>query len=289
MNNQIGLSFSEKFVHITYVQDNGLTETISTPYPFPFRYDQVFSSENLTILSDLIKSKIEELNIIDPNFSIALPMNYVHTKRIAIPLDSDRDLLQTQVEWEFNDFLSEPVDTFKIINTQIEYAYGVYKEILFVAISKTIISAVANLSSLCPALRGRVGAVSFCREDVLPEENRPENYLVVKIEKEQLNSLLYLSGKYYHAYFDCALKSEENKISSLFEASKKRIQEIHNTLEQLPFVENKELQCFIYGDGLTEELEQLYEKNLSEPVTRLSIADSDQSHSGIEAVKVLQN
>lgn len=289
MNNQIGISFSEKYVHITYFQDDGSTETISAPYPFSFQYDQIFNEDRLISLADLLKSKIEELKIVDPVFSIVLPMNFVHTKRIAIPQDSDRDLLQTQVEWEFNNFLSEPIDTFKIVNTQIEYDYDIYKEILFVAISKTVLSALEKLSQLCQAKLGRVVPLTFLLEDVLPTNNPDTNCLIVKIENANINSLLYLSGKYYHSYLDRAQQSDDNRTQSLFEASKKRIQEIQNTLEQLPFVNNKDLQCFIYGDGLTEELEQLYGDNLSEAVTRLSIAGNNQSHSGIEAVKVLQN
>ena len=289
MNNQIGISFSEKFLHITYVKDDGVTDTISAPYPFSFRYDILFRPENLTALSDLLKSKIDELQIVDPSLSIVLPMNFVHTKRIAIPQDTGRDLLQTQVEWEFNNFLSEPVESFKIVNTQIEYVFDTYKEVLFVAISKSVLSSLEELSQLCQATLGRVVPLTFLIEEILPPEKQGANCLVVKIEKSQINSLLYVSGKYYHSYFDRAQNSEENQAESLFEASKKRIQEIHSTLDQLPFVESKELQCYIYGDGLTDDLERLYGENLSEPVTRLSIAESDQSHSGIEAVKVLQN
>lgn len=289
MNNQIGISFSEKFLHLTYATGDEATESISFPYPFSFSYDKMFVPDNLTALSELLKKKIEELNISEPQLSIALPMNFVHTKRVAIPLDADLDLLQTQVEWEFKNYLSENIDTFKIVNTQMEYVFDTYKEVVFIAIAKEVLSALEQLSHNCQAKLNRVVPVTFLIEDILPEANRQTNCLVVKFEKSQINSLLFIAGKYYHSYFDRAHSNGDKTADSLFGASKERIQEIHNTLDQLPFVENNELICFIYGDGLTSELEKLYSENISDTVKKLSIADQKQSHSGIEAVQVLQN
>lgn len=289
MNNQIGLSFSEKFIHMTYFMKNGKSDTISVPYPFSFSYDKMFIPENVSAISDLLKKKIEELNIEQPQFAIALPMNFVHTKRVAIPSESDLDLLQTQVEWEFTNYLSEAIDTFKIVNTKLEYVFDSYKEVIFLAIAKQVLLALDQLSQKCQAKLNRVVPLTYLIEEMIPETHRHTNCLVVKFEKSQINSLLYISGKYYHSYFDYAQNNGEANADSLVGASKKRIQEIHNTLEQLPFVENTELKCLIYGDGLTTELEQLYIENLSDEVQKLDVSDQKQSHSGIEAVQVLQN
>ena len=78
-----------------------------------------------------------------------------------------------------------------------------------------------------------------------------------------------------------------NREKKLFELSKQRYSDIINTFEQLPFAGDSKPKCFIYGDGLTQQLEKLFYDNFPVPAVKLVSNEKEKSDSGLEAIQVL--
>lgn len=289
MKNQIGISFSEKYLHINFSSEDESAECISVPYPFKFSYSALFDEHNFSALGELINGRIAEREISEPQLSVALPSHFVHTKRVAVPLDTDEDLMREQVEWELKNYLSDGLEAYKILNTGIEYNFDHYKEVVFVAIKKSVLGAIENLSEKCKAILNRVVPVAFLIEGLLAETEQGKNKLVIKIESSQVDSLLFIAGQHYHSYFDAVQKNAKDPLEALLAASKKRIQDIRLTIDQLPFVENGKLDCYVYGDALNPELEKLFAENLSDTVKKLTVSGHERSDAAIEAIRLFQN
>ena len=285
--NQIGISFSESIMHIAYSLNGQVKSITRVPYPFAFSYESLFNEENVTALAEVLKSKINEEQGAELEICVSLPMNYVHIKKIALPTEADSSMIQAQVEWEFKNYLSGDIEQYKIINTQIEFLYETYREVIFVALKKEILKAISLLAEKSEAVLKKVVPVNYLVEEILTEDEKKNNALVIKLENTHINSQLFINGKYYHSYLDNAQDKTTETAQRLFEISKNRFMETENILEQLPFIQDPQLNCYIYGDGLTPPVEKLFKENFTNPVIKLVSTQKEKSDSGLEAIQVL--
>jgi len=285
--NQIGISFSESIMHIANSLDDQIHSVTRVPYPFAFSYENLFSEENIKALAQVLKSKINEAQGTEPEIYVSLPMNYVHIKKIALPPEAESSMIQAQVEWEFKNYLSGDINQYKIINTQIEFLYETYREVIFVALKKEILNAMSLLAEKSETVLKKVVPVNYLVEEILTEDEKKNNALVIKLDNTHINSQLFIDGKYYHSYLDSTQNNTTETEQSLFDISKNRFMETENMLDQLPFIQNPQLKCYIYGDGLTPPVEKLFKENFTNPVIKLVSTQKEKSDSGLEAIQVL--
>ncbi len=289
MNNQVGIAFSDTFLHTAFVRDGNDLKVNTLPYPFEFSYETLFEEGHLGALAQMLTDTIETIEgemSEKPALSVSLPMSYVHLKKIALPLEADTELLQHQAEWEFKNYLSGNIDEYKIINSRTEFVLGNYREIVFLAFKKEIISALQQLAELSNMTLKKIVPVNFLTADILQEKNEL-NALVIRLGKQCINAQLFIDGKYYHSYLDSVKNGSTELEQKLFEISKNRVNTIEEMLKKLPSTQEKKLSFYIYGDGLTPQLEKLFEDQFTDPVIKLQTSQVEQFNSALEAVQVL--
>jgi len=286
MNNQVGIAFSDTFLHTAFIRDGEAIEVKSHPYPFEFSYETLFDENHLNALAQMLNRANESGMSEKPALSVSLPMSFVHLKKIALPLEADEELLQHQVEWEFKNYLSGDLNEYKIINSRTEFILGNYREIVFLAFKKEIINALQQLAELSNMTLKKIVPVNFLTADILQEKN-DLNALVIKLGKQSINVQLFIDGKYYHSYLDSVKNGSTEPEQKLFEISKNRVNTIEEMLQKLPSTQEKKLNFYIYGDGLTPQVEKLFEDQFTEPVIKLKPSQEEQSDSGLEAVQIL--
>ncbi len=286
MNNQVGIAFSDTLLHTAFARDGQDLKIKAVPYPFEFSYETLFEERHLEALARILENAADNETSEETALSVSLPMSFVHAKKIALPLDADAELLQHQAEWELKNYLSGNLEEYKIINTRTEFIQGNYREIVFLAFKKEIISALQQLAELSKMTLKKIVPVNFLTADIL-QENNSENAFVLRLGKQSINSQLFIDGKYYISYIDSVKSGSIDLEQQLFEISKDRINTTEEMLRKLPFTQEKKLSFFIYGDGLTPQLEKQFEDQFTEPVMKLKTAQPEQFGSGLEAVQVL--
>ncbi len=286
MNNQIGIAFSDTLVHTAFARSGAVQKVKSIPYPFEFSYETLFKDEQINTLAAVLAETAENDISENPELSVSLPMNFVHLKKIALPLEADTELLQHQAEWEFKNYLSGPIEEYKIINSRTEFTLGNYREVVFLAFKKEIISALKQLAEKSKMALKKIVPANFLASDIL---NQKEilNALVVKLGKSCINAQLFIDGKYYYSYLDSIKNNSSEPEQRLFEISKNRLNATEELLQKLPFTQEKELNFFIYGDGLSPQLEKLFEDQFTKPVVMLQSLQMGKTNSGLEAIQVL--
>ncbi len=286
MNNQVGIAFSDTFLHIAFARDEETIKIKSLSYPFEFSYETLFDEDHLDSLAQMLNRANESEMSEKPTLSVSLPMNFVHLKKIALSLDADAELLQHQVEWEFKNYLSGNLDEYKIINSHTEFVLGNYREIVFLAFKKEIISALQRLAKSSNMALKKIVPVNFLTADIL-HEKKDLDALVIRLGKQSINVQLFIDGKHFHSYLDSVKNGSVEPEQKLFEISKNRINTIEEMLQKLPSTQEKKLNFYIYGDGLTPQVEKLFEDQFTEPVIKLKPSQAEQSDSGLEAIQIL--
>lgn len=277
MNEHIGISFSESAFVLSEAKGEAIQSVTRIDYPFHFGYDQLFSEKIKQILSEHIqKVKKTETETI----SAVLPLNYTHFKRVALPIESEKDLARIQVEWEFKNYLSGKLSEYKIIYTQTEFLFAGYREWLFLAIKKSVLEALAQLAEQNGLVLQRVVPVNQVISQCLPNKEDPT--LVFKIDSGHLETYLFVNGLFYDSYLDVTRDQQ-----AVVEICKKRYMDVQLTLERFTALTGDMLNCFIYGDGLTPELAKQLQADITGPISRLRSGHETNSENGLEAVEVL--
>ena len=293
MNNLFGISFSESALHIAQSQNGTIESVKSVPYVFPFGYDTLFSEKNVIHLADMVARRKKAGGLDELGLSVSLPLNFAHIKKVALPLQAGPEVTQAQVEWELNNHLSDDLSEYKIINTHTEFEFQSYREVIFIAIKKEILKAISKIAELTESQLKQIVPANFVVEKLLLKNKVTTNSLVIKLEKTVIHSQLFVDNKYYFSYMDSTKtqspNEDEDETQRLFEISKERITHAEKILKQLPFGEQKKLDCFVYGDILTPELEKLFANHFNNPVKKLLSDYQGISNSGLEAVEVLSD
>jgi len=249
--------------------------------------------KNVIHLADMVARRKKAGGLDELGLSVSLPLNFAHIKKVALPLQAGPEVTQAQVEWELNNHLSGDLSEYKIINTHTEFEFQSYREVIFIAIKKEILKAISKIAELTESQLKQIVPANFVVEKLLLKNKVTTNSLVIKLEKTVIHSQLFVDNKYYFSYMDSTKtqspNEDEDETQRLFEISKERITHAEKILKQLPFGEQKKLDCFVYGDILTPELEKLFANHFNNPVKKLLSDYQGISNSGLEAVEVLSD
>jgi hypothetical protein len=303
MRDIFGISFSNIGIHIVYVsqtdENSKLLFVDTLPYPFTFSYDAFFSKENLNKISTLILKQKADKRINDLELFLSLPINFAFIKRIAVPLDVDGTVLHSQIEWGLRKYLPKDLSEYKIIKTDTEYLYNNYKELVVISIDKSIISKLNEFAVNCGASLKQLVLDNFSIENYLNANNvldKSTNQLVFRIEKYNIDTHVFINGKYYLSFLDNLNAPSENYTieEKILELAIERYKQSENLLEQLPFVKQKKLQLFVYGSCLNKKTLKLLTNNFTTKIEELTINKypdiiSNGSSAYIEALGVVLN
>lgn len=284
---QLGLSFSEQYTHLALLKANEVLEIDKFPHPFAFKFENLFTEDHMGKLGAILKQKVQDWQADGAGLAVALPMNFVHVKKVALPADASPELLRTQVEWELKNYLSDAIEAYKIVNTQIVFEYTNYNEHIFLAFKKSIIQHLSNLAESCGLLLQNIVPTSFLVSAALDPELNEQNLMVMRIGKSLIQTHLFIKGKYFYSYLDAIKQNGQMGVQTLFETCNQRIGETSSLLEQLPQAGGGEIACYIYGDNSIDELEAMLHQHVSYPVKKLVSTDKKIFNCGLEANQIL--
>ena len=271
MSDIFSLSFSNSHIKIAHlVQNNDQEELVSLngyDYPFDFKFDRLFESEQIKTLGNIINQQRDRAGIENLSIMVSLPLNYALQKKIALPNDVEQSVINEQVEWELSHYLPGKLTDFKVIMTESSFDFGGYKEVLFICIKKDLIKNISILAQICNGVLNKLVVENTALENYINRRkiiNPARNQILFNIDILQFISHLYFSGKYYNSYSEninpLKTNSFEEKIIKL---SKEQYLTIKNLNEQLPFGKGKELEIFVYGQAFTDALLDKLRNNFS--------------------------
>ncbi|MCD4692778.1 MAG: hypothetical protein K8R79_07685, partial [Calditrichales bacterium] len=126
--------------------------------------------------------------------------------------------------------------------------------------------------------------------------DKSTNQLVFRIEKYNIDTHVFINGKYYLSFLDNLNTPSENYTieEKILELAIERYKQSENLLEQLPFVKQKKLQLFVYGSCLNKKALKLLTNNFTTKIEELTINKypdiiSNGSSVYIEALGVVLN
>ncbi len=271
MTNIFSLSFSNSNFQIAHlIQNDGQAELQSLNsynYPFTFSFDRLFEKQQIDTLGAIIKQQKEKANIDGLSIMVSLPLNYSLQKKIALPIDVEQNVINDQVEWELSHYLPGQLSEYKVIMTDSSFDFSGYKEVLFICINKEIIKNISTLAQLCDGVLNKLLVENLAMENFLNKKNifdPNKNQILFNIDTLQYISHFYFAGKYYNSYSENINPLKSNTfIEKALKLSKEQFLNIKNLNEQLPFGKGKELEIFVYGQALTDELYNTMKENFS--------------------------
>jgi hypothetical protein len=293
MKNKFGISLTSAGINISaFSEAEDGASVISSdiiPFGFDFSYDILFSEENLIKLSASLDRYRDRSGIAQMQINFSIPLNYAHIKRIAVMPGFDAKLLQAQVNWELEHYLPETIGNYKVIKSDQEYDFGSYKEIVVVCIMRSLLEKVKTISSQANMVLNKVLIDHFSIENYLKRFkliNSNKNQIVLRIDPFNVITYLFLKGIYYTHYFDLTdiSNSSISRNDKILELVKDRINQIEIMVEQLPFINDKESELIILGEGLTPGVDKLLTQNLTQRVIPLADSARDSRGSVVESI-----
>lgn len=276
-----GLSFSNSAMQIAHTTKNDdktkLVSVHSFSYPFEFHFDHLFDPDNLNSLAKIILQEKEEKDLSELVLNVSLPLNFAYLKKIALPLDAEHEVTRKQVEWELSHYLPGELSDFKVVMTDSSFTFSSYKEVLFICLNKKIIQNINSIAQLSNTSLSKLIVDSFSVESYLSSNkisNETVNQIVYKVDLLQLITHFFIKGQYYISYLNNINPLKNYKFEDkLIKLAKEHYKNIENICEQLPLVDNKDLQVFAYGNSLTDELLKKMQQNFSCPVEKLPVSN----------------
>jgi len=279
MKDIFGISLSDiefQMVHV-FAADNLKTIQSLTNYLYlpNTSFNNSLNPENLTHIADIIQKYKTENHVSDVGINFSIPVNLAKTKRIAVPLDADENILFNQIEWELNNYLGNNKADYKIIKTNNEIVFESYKEILIIAIKKDLIENINILTKKINASLNLLSLNIFSVENYLRANDlveKAENQIIFKVGKYHLDTYLYIGGEYYFSFTDNIHNDNtDEKNKRILTLTKDRHKKCLNLLDQLPFNTKADIKSFIYGNGLSKTIYELISDNFSEKIKRLPL------------------
>lgn len=208
MKNIFGISFSDNGMHLAQFRgDAGVSQFIKSshfPYPFNFRFDSFIKNENFNKLADLILREKGAGVLDNLEIDISIPYNFAFVKRVSLPKEISGDLLRVQIEWELNNYLPDDISNYKI-NLGNEFVFDEYREIIVIAIKRSIINELNEFAHLCEGNLSSVSLNNFAVENYLNRHGlitHEKNQLIFKVNNYSIETHFMLSGEYYSSFLD---------------------------------------------------------------------------------------
>jgi len=280
MKSIFGISLADEGMFLTHLlQKNDQKDLLYTghfDYPFEYRDDLIFDETNLLKLADTIVKQKEERQIEDLSIFFVLPFKFAYLKNIALPNDSSTLIEKSQIEWDMSSYVSGDLSEYKVIDTDHSFTYPNYREIIILAVKKSLIKALLQLASACNADLGSIIMNNFALENFLhftDLSNENETQIVFRIGKNSIETHCYIGGKYHSSINDNLnlLSEEADPTQKIIGQIKENHKYFNNLCEQLPESQKKPVKSMIYGTHLTPELTAKIKNNFSNEMRELKI------------------
>jgi len=158
--------------------------------------------------------------------------------------------------------------------TDSSFNFDVYREVLFICIRKETIKNISTLAQLSDGILNKLLVENLAMENFINKKaifNSNKNQILFNIDTLQIIAHFYFAGKYYNSYSENIKPLKSNTfVEKALKLSKAQYLSIKNLNEQLSFGKGKELEAFVYGQALTEELYQNIKENFSCAVKQFS-------------------
>ena len=255
-------------------QKLSLDQVGSVSYPFAYNESEFFSEENITVLANLLKTKILAEHDDYKNVSISIESNLATLKRIAIPDNLDKEDESDHVAWDLTHSLIEPLDEYIFYKTPNSFKTDIYTDYLTIAIRKNIINSLKKLSELIELDLVDVSINQLNTEIVLQNSVKglTEGLIAIfKIAQSRLESTFLWNGNYYTSHYDRFVTDESGKSSDDDWPTKikTKIKQMENLFEQMFQKQIKIEQTYLYGDQIDEKFVNSLQEKLSVAVFRL--------------------
>ena len=276
--NTFGLSFSNSALHIIhYAGNNGKSDIESAetfPYPFEFHFEDLLNTKNLQEIGKLVKKFKDELNIKKMELAVSLPLYFTYTKKIALPLDAEDEVIKKQVQWELEHYLPGTLSDFKVVRSDSTFSFNNYEESLFICINKNIINNLSKMAESIDTNISKLTADNFSLDSFLRQNNiidEKKNQIFLKIDDLNIISHLFIDGKYYISFMDniYPLRNYDFEEKQL-KIAKAQSANIKNLCDHLPFTSSNDLEILVYGNSVNESNYKLIEQNFSYSVRKLN-------------------
>jgi Tfp pilus assembly PilM family ATPase len=279
MKDIFGISLSDTDFQLVHVFADDNLKTLQSLKNYPYLPNTAFNNalnpENLTHISEIIINYKNENHLSEIGMNFSIPVNFAKTKRVAVPLDANAAVVYEQVEWELNNYLGSSKKDYKIIKTDNEIAFDSYKEILIIAIKKDLIENINILADKVGADLNILSLNIFSVENYFKANelfDKRKNQLVFKVGRFHLDSYLYIGGEYYFSFTDTVHnigKNKDEEYKRILMLVKDRHRKCLNLIDQIHFNTDMELDAYIYGNGLNNDIYRLISDNFSDKIEKM--------------------
>jgi len=279
MHAHLGLAFCVESIKYTrFLKDDQtliLDHLGSVSYPFAYNEADFFTDENISLLVELINSKILSGHDDYKDLSVSIESNLSTMKRIALPENLDKQEEEDHIIWDLTQSLIDPLDQYVYFKTVNSFENENYKDYLTIVIRKKIINAIKIMSD---GLGLNLVDVSI---NQLVSEIALHNYLkdetdgliaIFKITASRLESTFFWNGNFYSSHYERLLIEDNTDLmgNDLLTKIKSKVKQMENLFEQMTQKQIKIEQIFLYGDTIEEKFINLIKKNMSLVVFRLN-------------------
>jgi Tfp pilus assembly PilM family ATPase len=245
----------------------------SVSYPFVYNETELFTDDNISLLVNLLKSKILTGQDDFKDLSVSIESNLATMKRIAVPENLDKQDENDQIAWDLSQSLIEPLDQYVYFKTINRFENGNYTDFLIIAIRKKIIEAIKKTSDLLGLNLIDVSINPLVAEITLRNylKNDVDGLIAIfKIARTRLESAFLWNGNYYTSHYERVLSEAELQGNDLLTKIKSKVKQMENLFEQMLQKQIKIEQIFLYGDMIDEKVINSIKKNMSVVVFRLN-------------------
>jgi len=279
MHAHLGLAFCVENIKHTRFLNNDQTLILDhlggVSYPSAYNESEFFTDENISLLVNLINSKILAGQNDYKDLSISIESNLATMKRIALPNNLDKQEEEDQIAWDLSQSLIEPLDQYVYFKTDNGFENENYTDYLTIAIRKNIINALKKMSD---SLGLNLVDVSI---NQLVAEISLRNYLkgqtegliaIFKIAKSRLESTFLWNGNFYNSQYERLLSEPNTALmgSDLLTKIKSKVKQMENLFEQMTQKQIKIERIFLYGDTIEEKFVNSVKENMSVVISRLN-------------------
>ena len=288
MKNIFGISFSDTrydIAHSIHDEKVKIVSLKSFQYPFPFNYDNLFNEDNIQVLAATIHNHKLEKGLEELDLVVSLPVNYIFSKRVALPLNADAELTSAQVKWELGNYLQGKLTDYKIVKKE-QVFFEAYKEIHFIAIRHELFNKLQELTS---NTHTRLGGIKTDSDSLLAilmnnySEKETNNQFVLCVDDKTLSTYLYIQGSYYQSFLDI----HDGNQDLLLELCQKRYQLGAEILDTFPNIENNEYNVYLAGSGSESGLLEMLREHFVENIVAVKIENESINSGSLKAVGVV--
>jgi Tfp pilus assembly PilM family ATPase len=279
MHAHLGLAFCvESIKYARFLKNDQaliLDHLGSVSYPFAYNEAEFFTNENISLLVDLINSKILSGQHDYKDLSVSIESNLATMKRIALPDNLDKQEENDQIAWDLTQSLIEPLGQYIYFKTMNIFENDNYKDYLTIAIRKSIINSIKRMSESLNLNLIDVSINQLVTEIALRHFLKDQTDGLIasfKIGASRLESSFFWEGNFYTSHYERSLldTSSVSMRNELLTKIKSKVKQMENLFAQMIQKQVKIERIFLYGDSIEEKFMNSLKENISVVVFRLN-------------------